>query len=105
MLHSRLLCWKVIGSDIPRCRAKEQQGEAASRIEKKEARQQDPKDSGQPGETLRRVRESAQPALGNALPSSGLSGALEALHRAIAQLSAADQFAANMAIGSLLTTK
>ena len=49
--------------------------------------------------------ESAKQSISNALPSSSLSGALEALHGAIAQLSAADQFAANMAIGSLLTTK
>ena len=86
------------------CRAGEQEGEAAGSTDKGKATEQKAGQGKAPGETLGSVLESAKQAVSGAAPGSSLP-ALEKLHGNIAQLSAMDQFAAHMAIGSLLTTK
>ncbi len=87
------------------CRVEEQQGEAVSSTDKVKGAEQKLGKSRPPGETLGGVLESAKQAVSGAAPGSSLSPALEKLRGNIAQLSATDQFAAHMAIGSLLTTK
>ena len=87
------------------CRAEEQQGKAAGRAAKEKGAERRAGKSEPPAETLGSVLESAKQAVSGAAPGSSLSHALEKLHGNIAQLSATDQFAAHMAIGSLLTTK
>ena len=93
-----------LGLDYP-CRAEKVQEGAASSREKEGGREQRVSNCVRPGETLGSVLESAKQAVSGAAPGSSLSHAMEELHGSIAQLSATDQFAAHMAIGSLLTTK
>lgn len=72
---------------------------------KEKSGKQEGKEPRQPEETLGAVLESAKQAVGGAAPSTDVSRALQKLHGRIGKLSATDQFAAHMAIGSLLTTK
>ena len=87
------------------CRAEEQGGKPASTTDKEKGAEQKESKSKQPVETLASVLENAKQAVSWPASGNGLPDALQKLHGKIAQLSAVDQFAAHMAIGSLLTTK
>ena len=85
-------------------RIEEQQAEDAA-PEETDSAGGSTKEKEQPQETLAAVLESAKRAMSGATPHASVAATLAGLRKRIGRLSNADQFAAHMAIGSLLTTK